>query len=243
MSQSLIFIALLALVLLLVLFAAGLYRSRKREERIRETVERKNIENEVSVLKNQMSPHFILNTINNISSLMDYDKERAKELLIKFGDLLRYSTYEVKNHKVKLASTLDYLDKYLELQQLRFGDKEVLRYSVQGSSEGKHIAPMILLPFIENAFKYGARYGKDKPAISIDITIEENNLCLMVGNYIKSQQRYVDKGIGIKNTTKRLKLIYPNQHNLDIYNDGTQFNVKLEIKDLSNGEENKLYSS
>jgi LytS/YehU family sensor histidine kinase len=188
-----------------------------------------------------MSPHFILNTINNIGVLMDADTERSKNLLFKFGDLLKYSTYEVGNHKVELSQTLDYLEKYIELQRLRFKDKRTIHFSVQGTPENKYIAPMILLPFIENAFKYGKHNDEEKPSIQIDLSIFENNLWLYVRNRVKKRPIKTENGIGIQNTTKRLEMIYPNQHTLDINNDGDQFIVKLKINDLKNGKENKLY--
>lgn len=232
MSEQTPILILLIFILALLIMSVMFFCNIRRGHKIIQAMEKKYLEHEISILKNQMSPHFILNTINNISVLMDSDKERSKDLLIKFGDLLRYSTYEVGNHKVELSKTLDYLDKYIELQRLRFKEKDSIHFSVHGDPENKFIAPMLLLPFVENAFKYGQRDGGKNPSIKIEIRISENNLSLFVRNYIKKRQKYTEKGIGINNTTKRLELIYPNQHNLNIYNDGDQFFVKLDINDL-----------
>jgi LytS/YehU family sensor histidine kinase len=190
-----------------------------------------------------MSPHFILNTLNNISSMMEFDVKRAQNLLIKFGELLSYSTYKVRNNKVKLSDTLSYLDKYIELQRLRFRDKDSVYYSIRGNTDNKYIAPMLLIPFVENAFKYGQWNVEEKPAIKIEVEISENELNFSVINYIGKRRTTIKRGIGIKNTQKRLELIYPNKHSLDIYRDKNQFFVKLQINDLSNEEEDKLYSS
>jgi LytS/YehU family sensor histidine kinase len=241
MTQTIFIATLTILILALIIISLLLYQHIKRENKILRAMEQKSLEHEVSILKNQMSPHFILNTINNIGVLMDADMDRSKNLLFKFGDLLRYSTYEVGSHKVKLSRTLDYLEKYIELQHLRFRDKRTIHFSVQGTSENKYIAPMILLPFIENAFKYGKHNDEEKPSIQIDLRISENSLWLYVRNRVKKRPIKTENGIGIQNTTKRLEMIYPNQHSLDIYNDGDQFIVKLKINDLKNGKENQVY--
>lgn len=192
-----------------------------------------------------MSPHFILNTINNISVLIESDPERARVLLLHFGELLRYSTYNIGKRKVKLTKGLGVLEKYIELQRLRLKHKNAIQYHVNGSTDSKYIAPMMLLPFIENAFKHGYAGTDQNPGIQIEINISSNTLRMHVKNLIKEKnQAPTEKGIGIENTKKRLKMIYPHEHSLNISRNNGFFSVELEIKNLTrNGEQDQLHSS
>ena len=193
-----------------------------------------------------MSPHFILNTINNISTLIEDEPERAHDLLIEFGDLMRYSTYDVENNKLELEKALAYLENYIDLQRLRFSNDKAVELNIQGSPKTKYIAPMMLLPFIENAFKYGTNKTKtsNHPAVQINIHIADNSLHLLVKNKMPDNQKKTShkrKGIGIENTRKRLNLIYPNKHRLDIYTQKGYFFVDLSINELRN-ENHQVHS-
>jgi len=230
-----IYILIGVLVIALLTFKMMFIRYRKKSRKALKSLERQRLNHEISILKNQMSPHFILNTINNISTLIETDPIRAQDLLIQFGELLRYSTYDVCHNKVELTQALNYLEKYIELQRLRLKHAETLQFSVRGNPANKSIAPMMLLPFIENAFKYGKIGNQDEPAIQIEIIILANTLHLSVTNSIntKKMQTAKERGIGIENTKKRLQMIYPNQHDLHIARNNGHFHVELEIKKLN----------
>jgi len=219
-----------------------LYQKKKWKKAFK-MLEKQMLNHEISILKNQMSPHFILNTIHNISVLMETDPSRSQNLLIKFGDLLRYSTYEVGQKKVELTKSLSYLEKYIELQRIRFSAENAIEYSIKGHREGKYLAPMIILPFIENAFKYGTFKETSKPGTRIFVEIFDNSLYFSIINRYKQTRipSSKSKGIGIKNTKKRLMLIYPDQHYLNIYRKNGCFHVELTLYNLQRDEEDKLY--
>jgi LytS/YehU family sensor histidine kinase len=230
-----------ALLVILVLFGFLLIRYQRNKKKAIRRLESKRLGHEISILKNQMSPHFILNTINNISVLIETDPERARELLLHFGELLRYSTYNIEERKVKLSKGLGVLEKYIELQRLRLKHENAIQYRVNGSTHNKYIAPMMLLPFIENAFKHGYTATEQDPGIQIDINISSNTLQMNVKNLIKENSNHVPaekkRGIGIENTKKRLKMIYPNEHSLNISRNNGYFTVNLEIKNLTRDAE------
>jgi len=207
-------------------------------------LEQQKLNHEISILKNQMSPHFILNTINNISVLIEVDPIRSQDLLIKFGELLRYSTYDVGHSKVELKKSLSYLEKYMELQKIRYPQDNAIECTIKGYSEDKYLAPMIILPFIENAFKYAHFKDTSNPGISIFGEIYEDSLYFKIVNQYRKQPGSFKKstGIGIRNTKKRLNLIYPDQHKLKISRQKGYFNVELTINNLRRDEKTKLYS-
>lgn len=222
------------LTLLLIVVSVFIFYQYRRWKKALEVLEQRKLNHEISILKNQMSPHFILNTINNISVLIETDPPRSQDLLIKFGELLRYSTYDVGQNKVELKKSMSYLDKYIELQKIRFSEKNAIETSIKGNPDGKYLAPMIILPFIENAFKYGNFEDKSKPGISIQMEIFENSLYFKISNQeVRNPASLAkSKGIGIKNTKKRLRLIYPDQHDLKIYRQNGYFHVELKINNL-----------
>lgn len=188
------------------------------------------VETELSFLKAQISPHFLFNTLNSIYSLALTKSDSAPEAIVKLSGLMRYSISESGQDKVSLQQEINYITNYIDLQKLRLTHKIKISYTVDGHIEGKIIAPFLLIPFIENAFKHGVN-SEENSDIKIKIVITSYNILLEVVNN-KVYLRYnEEKGtnIGIATTRKRLELLYPGNHSLNIENNNHEFKVSLKI--------------
>ena len=194
---------------------------------------------ELELLKAQLNPHFFFNTLNNIYSLVYKKSDEAPAALMKMSDIMRYMLYESKAEKVPLEKELEYLDDYIELQKLRFTDPGFIDYSVNGDVENHEIPPMMLLSFVENAFKHGKKRVSN-PGIIVHIEASGNLLNFIVSNYIIEDQPRDNPGhtgIGLKNIKRRLELLYPNCHDLSITIKDGRYTVNLNIylKTLTHG--------
>lgn len=187
---------------------------------------------EVVSLKEQINPHFLFNTLNGIYALAVRDKSNTTATaILKLSGLMRYVVTETSQVHVDLEKEISYIHDYIELQKLRLDKRVQLSFEVVGTLEGKRIAPLILVPFIENAFKYGINPDDDSNIkIRIEIVYGELNM-LVENNKVKVTLSPFEKsGKGIENTKLRLKLLYPSQHFLDISEDEKQFRVHLIIQ-------------
>jgi two-component system LytT family sensor kinase len=186
---------------------------------------------ELELLKAQINPHFFFNTLNNIYSLVYKKSDEAPAALMKLSDIMRYMLYESKAELVPLDMELEHLKSFIELQKLRFRDPGFIEYHVSGNTSQHHIPPMLLLSFVENAFKHGKK-KVDNPGIIIRLEADDNILIFDVINYIQENEKELNpgaNGIGLQNTRRRLELIYPECHKLTILKDNNMYNVKLEI--------------
>jgi hypothetical protein len=186
---------------------------------------------EISFLKAQVNPHFLFNTLNSIyaQSILEGASETANGI-IKLSQMMRYISGSSTQKFVPLTKELDYIDNYVELQKNRFGHTIRIHYTVNGIAEGKQITPLILISFIENAFKHGVNPEEDS-CIEIAIHIHDTELELRVFNKkvnIVYKEEFTS-GLGIENTSNRLKLIYPDKHVLKIENTAKEFSVRLKI--------------
>ena len=178
-----------------------------------------------------MNPHFFFNTLNNIYSLVYKKSDEAPAALMKMSEIMRYMLYDSKAEKVPLEKELEYLDDYIELQKLRFTDPGFIDYSVKGETGNHHIPPMMLLSFVENAFKHGKKRVSN-PGIVIRIEASEKLLNFIVSNYIVENpaiETHGRTGIGLKNIRRRLELLYPASHDLTIVSSEGRFTVNLKI--------------
>jgi ligand-binding sensor domain-containing protein len=189
-----------------------------------------NVISEMALLKSQINPHFLFNTLNNIYSLIYQKSEDAPSAVMKLSELMRYMVYETNVDAVPLEKEINYLKSFIELQLLRLKNKDFVHFTIEGNIYGKTIAPMLLIPFVENAFKHGSKKVQN-PGIVINLTIGDNNLRFDVLNYY--QQGAVNKdeigGIGVENVKRRLELIHPNSHILNISQTETQYVTNLEL--------------
>jgi two-component system LytT family sensor kinase len=186
---------------------------------------------ELELLKAQLNPHFFFNTLNNIYSLVYKKSDEAPAALMKMSEIMRYMLYESKAEKVPLEKEIEHLDDYIELQKLRFTDPGFIDYSVTGDISNHQIPPMMLLSFVENAFKHGKK-RVNNPGIIIRINATEKLLNFLVSNYIIDPSGKPDTGntgIGLKNIRRRLELLYPGCHDLTISVHDARYTVNLNI--------------
>jgi sensor histidine kinase YesM len=186
---------------------------------------------ELELLKAQLNPHFFFNTLNNIYSLVYKKSDEAPAALMKMSEIMRYMLYDSKAEKVPLEKELEYLEDYIELQKLRFTDPGFIDYTVKGETGNHHIPPMMLLSFVENAFKHGKK-RVNNPGIIIRVEASENLLNFTVSNYIVENpaiETHGRTGIGLKNIKRRLELLYPVSHDLTIITKEGRFTVNLKI--------------
>jgi len=185
---------------------------------------------ELSFLKAQINPHFLYNTLNNIYTLSVIGSPDAPESIMKLSNIMRYVTDQSEADFVPLAQEIDCIGNFVALQQLRLGDKVTLNYRTEGKIEGQRIAPLVLMTFIENVFKYGLS-NHYPSTVDILIKIKDREISLYTNNPVfehkPPQQR---KGVGLENTKKRLKHLYLKQHTLSIKNEGGFFTVFLVLK-------------
>lgn len=192
-------------------------------------LEKENVDTKLVLLKNQLSPHFFMNTLNNIHSLVDISTDEAKEAIIKLSKMMRYFLYETESEQTTLIREIELIENFISLMRLRFNEKVKISLSMPQSIPDKKLPPFLFISLIENAFKHGISY-KDKSYIIVDLALRENQLVLMVKNSkndSKSSEEF--SGIGVENTRKRLELIYGNNYHLDIVNDINEFRVNLTI--------------
>jgi LytS/YehU family sensor histidine kinase len=203
-----------------------------KERQYRFELAREKQKSEIDLLKTQMNPHFLMNTLNNLYSLVYQGSALASDAVLKLSDIMRYMLYDTQADLVPLENEVKYLRSYIELQMLRFKNQDLVDFNISGELSDRKIAPVILIPFVENAFKHG---NKNLPGmgISIDLAVDEEKMVFEVKN-IKSHkeiQKDSGTGVGLANIKKRLELQYPGKHILEIDDAMDSFRVYLEIHD------------
>jgi len=186
---------------------------------------------ELALLRSQVNPHFLFNTLNNIYSLVYQKSEDAPAALMKLSSIMRYMLYDATTDRVPLDKEVEYLRSFIELQKLRLRQQDFVELNIYGNVNGKVIAPMLLIPFVENAFKHGNK-STTNPGIRINLSSEPNRLLFEVTNYTRKNPGVLDQtgGIGLHNIQRRLDLLYPEKHSLVITENQDIFNVKLIIE-------------
>ena len=182
---------------------------------------------ELSSLKAQINPHFLFNTLNSIYALAVKKDDKTADAVVNLSELMRYIIREAHNNKVALEKELNYISNYIDLQRSRLGNTARIFFTATGNPEGKEIAPLILITFIENAFKYGINPDEDSE-IRIQIDVDKSDLHLQIHNKkVKTSKNSNSTGIGIENTRERLQLLYPAKHSLIIKDNNINFSVNL----------------
>ena len=203
-------------------------------KRRQQLLEKEKLETELKFLRSQFNPHFLFNTINSIFVLIHKNPDMASEALAKFSGLLRYQLYECNEHKIPLRQELAYLENFIELEKLRH-KSENLKLTVQLEKSYNPdiiIAPFILIPFVENAFKHVSQCKDKANWICVNLLLKHHQLHLSIANSVSAQQNnsasFVQyHGIGLKNVQRRLDLIYSGEHELTIKQENDQFLVTL----------------
>lgn len=195
----------------------------------RRQAEREKMIAEMRYLKAQINPHFLFNTLNSIYAILMVNPVEAGKSIIKMSNIMRHILKAPENSFEYLSETLDILKDYIDLQKDRFKETIDVEYTVEGSAEGLQIAPLLIIPFVENAFKYGIN-PSEKSKIIIRIEISDNKLKLVVCNKDFHLLNFIKgSGIGMENTKRRLQLLYPDRYQLDINEANGMFNVNLEL--------------
>ena len=220
-------------ILLLLFFALStcikLVSEWYQSEKERTIAASQKINSELSFLKAQLNPHFLFNTLNSIYSLANKKSDDTTVAIVTLSELMRYMIYEANEEYISLEKEIEYIKNYISLQLLRLKDSSGVKINIHGDLNYK-IEPLLLISFIENAFKYGTDF-KGKTDIQIKISTDNNELQLQVYN-VSSLQNAIkrDSGIGLENIQNRLNLLYPNSHKLEIVAEKKSFEVNLKIK-------------
>ena len=221
--------------LLLSLAASTVWRmwsDRVRADKLALQTQQENLKTELSFLRSQISPHFVFNVLNNIVALVRLKSDALEPTVMKLSSLMQYMLYETNEEKVAVKTEAEYLQSYIDLQQQRFGSKVKITTAIQLSDDWAEIEPMLLIPFVENAFKHGVGMI-EQPQIDVDLFEHENILIFSVRNrYNPASTETKDKtaGIGLANVTRRLNLLYGSGHELKILKENNWFEVTLTIK-------------
>ncbi len=192
--------------------------------------QQKNTEAELAWLKNQLNPHFLFNTLNNISSLTQIDPDMAQDKIGQLSDLLRYALYETKEEFVDINGELEFMQNYIDLMSLRCGPNVDIQTSFNIQNTSRKIAPMLFLSPIENAFKHGVSSNKQS-FIHITLKDDDNTLTFTCenSNYPKSDKNRSGSGIGVENMQRRLQLIYPNHYQFEQKLEEETYKIKIQI--------------
>lgn len=200
------------------------------EIKLKEELQQKNHEMELNLVKSQLDPHFLFNTLNNIDVLILKDPEKASNYLNGLSDIMRFMLFETKADQITLAKEIEYIEKYIELQKIRTSNPNFVNFTTQGNISNQSIAPLLFIPFIENAFKH-TNNKKLENAISIQIKVEDNTVSLLCTNKIdpKINANAASNGLGNQLIEKRLNLLYPEKHELEIDSTNQTYSVHLTI--------------
>lgn len=187
-------------------------------------------ESELALLKSRINPHFLFNTLHNIDALIPRDPGKASESLIRLSGIMRYMLQNAKNERVPVEQEVEYIGNYLDLERLRFKNEHFLNYERSGDFAGQQMAPMLLIPFVENAFKHSVDSAIED-GISMKLAIHENVLTFTCVNRCEDNAAGKDDahGIGLDTVRKRLQLLYPARHTLTIERTDIFFKVRMEI--------------
>ena len=223
---------ILTIVVLVLMFGANLgikfyYRSRDDQKRLAE-LEHENLEQQLEYLRYQINPHFFMNTLNNIHALVDIDPEQAKDTILELSKMMRFVLYEGNKKDVPISREFDFIRHYVALMQLRYTEKVKITLDMPQESPDRQIPPLILITFIENAFKHGISYQRES-FIDINVAVEGEKLKFKCSNSKADQANEEKGGVGLDNVRKRLNLLYDNNYTLDINDTPDIYHVELVI--------------
>ncbi len=199
------------------------------EKKRNDDLQRMQLETELNFLKSQIQPHFFFNTLNNLYALVIKQSPNAPNVVMKLSEIMQYVLYEVKEPKISLMKSINYLYSYLELEKLRYGDRVKSEISIDGSIDDIEIPPLLFLPFIENCFKHGTKHHEDIK-VRIDFVVKDNFLYFTVANnFVKQVENTAKHGIGLKNVERRLQLLYGSGYSLKTRSKGNEYIVNLKL--------------
>ena len=223
---------IMTVALLILMFGAnlgvkGYFRSREDRKRLAE-LEKQSLEQQLEYLRYQINPHFFMNTLNNIHALVDINPAKAQETIVELSKMMRFVLYEGDKHGVPLTKELEFIRTYVKLMQLRYTDNVRIRLDVPAEVPERTIPPLILISFIENAFKHGISYQRES-FIEIQITVEPDTLHFACRNSKADKPNQEKGGVGLANVRKRLNLLYDQRYTLRISDAADIYSVDLVI--------------
>lgn len=214
------------------------YEEKKKIEEDR----RRNVEAELHWLKNQLNPHFLFNTLNNISSLVRIDADKAQESIAQLSELLRYALYESNVAKVKVVDEVEFMRNYISLMSLRCSDKTKVNVRFDQFDESIQISPLLFISLVENAFKHGTSTHTDS-FVNVDMGMDGSYVVFSSENSIISRTTadYSGSGVGLENMRRRLELLYPDRHSYQCFTEGDTYvaivRINLQITDSNDGKQ------
>jgi two-component system LytT family sensor kinase len=223
-----------SIALFYMAFSLALYLSKEwyfQRERL-QRLEVEKLNTELEYLKSQINPHFLFNSLNTIFFQIDKTNHEARNTLTKFSDMLRFQLYECNGHEMILEREIHYLKNYVDLQRLRRDDKYQIEFTTTGDSRVFALAPLLLMPLIENAFKYISHFPEGGNVVGIHIYNDDQSMEVKVKNTKETRitERHEVGGIGLTNLRRRLELQYPGRHELEVNDGKSEFEVILRIK-------------
>lgn len=220
------------IALLIVGFDTGLRSVFRwtRSEQERDNLEKEKVKTELAFLRNQINPHFLMNTLNNIHALIDFDTDEAKDTIIRLSKLMRYLLYDTERDLIPLKEEVGFIQSYVELMEMRLSKRVTVSVNMQVLDEHKMLPPLLFTSLIENAFKYGVSNKMDT-SIKIELSTTEDELSFALSNTMaQKREESIDySGIGLENTRKRLEIIYGDSYHLNISTENDIFSVMLKL--------------
>ncbi len=205
-----------------------------RYQRDRQSLQTQTMQSELKFLKSQINPHFLFNTLNSLYALTLKQSEKAPEIVIKLSEMMRYMLYECNERRVLLSKEVNYIRNYLDLEGLRQGKNVDIHFEVMGEVKNQKIAPLMFIPFLENSFKHGLSHHLSKGFVMIRLHVERQQVRMIIENSkaesLPTQHHRPSGGIGLVNVRRRLNLIYPDAHQLNIKDNPQTYSVDLTIQ-------------
>lgn len=213
-----------------IAIAIKFYKRWNEKDFQEQKMQKEKVEAELQMLKTQINPHFLFNTLNSIYVLAMKQSEQTANTVMKLSDILDYILYRIDTPKIAIANEIKIVENYIELEKIRFSNRVDLNFTTDLKSQDIQIPPMLIIPFIENAFKHGVAKSIEKSWIKISIEETKGGLNILVANS-KTQSKVEDKtgGIGLINVKKRLSLLYKEKYELNIFEKQMQYTVSLSI--------------
>lgn len=204
-----------------------LLKGKLESERREQALIREKLQSELNFLRAQTNPHFLFNTLNNIYALARKQSNQTAPVVLKLSQLLRFMLYECNKPQIPISDELKIIEDYIDLERLRYGNRLEVNIEQSIDDPRQMIAPLLLLPFVENAFKYGASESRFEVRIDMKLYLENEQLSFKISNTYDRDKQVSGEGIGLSNVQRQLELIYPDQHRLTIKEKEQQFSVEL----------------
>jgi two-component system, LytTR family, sensor kinase len=194
-----------------------------------EAIKKEKITMELAYLKSQINPHFLFNTMNNLYGLSLSEPDKTPDVILKISEMMRYMLYESNEERVPLTKEIEYLNSYIELEKIRYEGQTFVDFSVEGNTNNKLIAPLLLISFVENIFKHGNIQDIDSQVV-ISLKVDDNQLIFKQKNTIAVREKDKMGGLGLKNVERRLFLLYLDKYTLNVKNENGIYESELTLK-------------